>query len=63
MDVQVQLKSFLLQMKTNRLDEGLNALEKPAFLGACIALEGYLGQTIQRAAGLRIEGGVERSKS
>ena len=50
-------------MKTNRLDEGLNALEKPAFLGACIALEGYLGQTIQRAAGLRIEGGVEGAKS
>jgi hypothetical protein len=61
--VKVQLKSFLLQMRTNGLDEGLNALEKPAFLGACIVLEGNLGHAIQRTAGLRIEGGVEGSKS
>lgn len=59
-DVKAQLTSFLLQMKTHGLDEGLNALEKPAFLGACISLEAYLGQTIQRAEGIRIEQGSQR---
>lgn len=53
-DVKAQLKSFLLQMKTNQLDEGLNALEKPAFLGACITLEGYLGHAIQKVEGVRV---------
>lgn len=52
-DVKSQIKGFLLNMKTNRLDEGLNALEKPAFLGACIGLENYLGHAIQKVEGVR----------
>lgn len=52
-DVKAQLKTFLLHMKTDQLDEGLGTLEKPAFLGACITLESYLGQTVQKAEGVR----------
>ena len=56
-DVRAQLKSFLLDMKTRQIDEGLNAIEKPAFLAGCITLENYLGQTVQRVEGVRIEVG------
>lgn len=46
-------------MKTKQIDEGLNTLEKPAFLAGCISLENFLGQTIQRVEGVRMEVGVE----
>lgn len=58
-DVKSQLKGFLLDMKTKQIDEGLNTLEKPAFLAGCISLENFLGQTIQRVEGVRMEVGVE----
>jgi hypothetical protein len=53
-DIKAQLKTFLLNMKTNQLDDGLGAVEKPAFLGACIHLENYVGQTIQKVEGVRV---------
>jgi hypothetical protein len=52
-DIQAHVKTFLLNMKTNGLEEGLNALEKPAFLGACISLENYLGHAVQKIEGVR----------
>lgn len=57
-DVRAQLKGFLLDMKTKQIDEGLNSIEKPAFLAGCITLENYLGQTVQRVEGVRIEVGA-----
>jgi hypothetical protein len=61
-DVRSQLKGFLLDMKTRQIDEGLNAIEKPAFLAGCITLENYLGQTVQRVEGVRIEVGQGESE-
>jgi hypothetical protein len=51
-DVKSQLKAFLLNMKTKQIDEGLNTLEKPAFLVGCISLENFLGHTVQRVEGV-----------
>lgn len=61
-DVRSQLKGFLLDMKTKQIDEGLNSIEKPAFLAGCITLENYLGQTVQRVEGVRIEVGEGESE-
>jgi hypothetical protein len=54
-DVRSHLKSFLLELSTKNIDQGLNPLEKPAFLASCISLENYLGQTVQRVEGVRLE--------
>jgi hypothetical protein len=55
-DVRSHLKSFLLELSTKNIDQGLNPLEKPALLASCISLENYLGQTVQRVEGVRLEG-------
>ena len=54
-DVRSRLKRFLLEVNMKDTEHGLSALERPAFLADCIALENYLGQIVQKVEGVRLE--------